>query len=56
MSAYVVDASVVAKWYFPEVLREEARRYLSSRYYHLAPDFLRIEFANVLFKKEKTEK
>ncbi len=53
MSAYVVDASVAAKWYFPEKWRKEARNYVSPTVYLLAPDFLQIEFANILFKKEK---
>jgi predicted nucleic acid-binding protein len=51
----VVDASVVAKWYFPEsgriaaeVLLEEQ---MEGRRQLLAPDLLESEFANLLWKK-----
>lgn len=52
MSVYVIDACVAAKWYFPELWHEESRRYLSPNYFLMAPDFIKIEFANILNKTE----
>jgi predicted nucleic acid-binding protein len=55
----VVDASVAAKWYFPEsgqaaaaVLLEE---HIEGRRELLAPDLLESEFANLLWKKVRRE-
>jgi predicted nucleic acid-binding protein len=53
MSVYVVDASVAAKWYFPELWHKESRNYLSPDCFLVAPDFLKIEFANIVYKKER---
>jgi predicted nucleic acid-binding protein len=51
MSRFVVDASVVAKWYVPEILSAEARRFLGAGHHLVAPDLLGPELSNVLWKK-----
>ncbi|MEX2238393.1 MAG: type II toxin-antitoxin system VapC family toxin [Dehalococcoidia bacterium] len=51
MSVYVVDASVAAKWLFPEPLSDAAARLLSEDNRLLAPDWLVVEVGNVLVKK-----
>ena len=51
MSLYVVDSSVVTKWYVPEVLSGEALRVRDSGIPLHAPDFLSLEVANILWKK-----
>ncbi len=55
MSLYVVDASVVVKWFVPEVHTDAALRLRhTSRALH-APDFLTIAFGNVLCKKVRQD-
>jgi predicted nucleic acid-binding protein len=53
----VVDASVAAKWYFPEEGRASATSLLSDRIDGrvelLAPDLIESEFANLLWKKAR---
>lgn len=49
----VVDASVVIKWFVPEVLAETAARLLDGRCRLAAPDFLLVEAANVMWKKAR---
>ncbi len=51
MGRVVVDASVAAKWYFPEVHADAARTLLASDAELHAPDFLFIEIANILWKR-----
>lgn len=51
MNLYVVDASVVAKWFLNEPHAEAAFRLLDVRYHLHAPDFFLIEVDNVLCKK-----
>ena len=51
MSAFVVDASVVVKWFVPEVHGEAARRLLGLRHQYVAPDLLFAETANTVWKK-----
>lgn len=41
-----VDASVVVKWFIPELLASEARALLALRFDLHAPDLLLAEFAN----------
>ncbi len=57
MSLYVVDASMVIKWYIPEELSDKADAFLarveSSGEGLIAPDFILIELANVLWKKRR---
>ena len=47
----VVDASVVAKFYFFEPGSERARAFLTSGVVALAPDLLRAEMANIAVKR-----
>ena len=47
----VVDASVAIKWFVPEALSNEAQRLLDGGAALFAPDFLLIEFGNIIWKK-----
>jgi predicted nucleic acid-binding protein len=47
----VVDASVAIKWFVPESLSNEAERLLGGGEALFAPDFLLIEFGNIIWKK-----
>ena len=47
----VVDAGVAVKWFVSEPLLENARLLLSHRIDLHAPDFVLVEFANVIWKK-----
>ena len=51
MSVFVVDASVVIKWFVPEVHSEAARYLLTLPYSYVAPDLLFAETANAIRKK-----
>lgn len=51
MSTLVVDASVAAKWFFDEDRAAEALRVLDARHRLHAPDFLLIEFDNLIWKR-----
>jgi predicted nucleic acid-binding protein len=51
MSRLVVDASVVVKWFLPEVRADAALRLAASDRAFLAPDLLAAELANALWKK-----
>lgn len=53
MSLYVVDANVVAKWFVPERLSDEAARLLDDRHELVSPDLLWPELGNVLWKKAR---
>lgn len=53
MSLYVVDVNVVAKWFVPEPLSEEAVRLLDDRYDLAVPDLLWPDLGNVLWKKAR---
>lgn len=46
----VVDASVAVKWYLPEIHSIRAGRLRDPRFSVVAPDLIRLEFANVLWK------
>jgi len=50
---YVVDASVVIKWFVPEILEAEAKRWLDSSNVFYAPDLLLPECGNILWKKAR---
>jgi predicted nucleic acid-binding protein len=50
---YVVDASVAAKWYFPEPLSERADAVLEERHEILAPDILFIEIARLAWQRAR---
>ena len=51
MTNLVVDASVAAKWFLPEVHSEDALRLLDEPYRLLAPDLLYSEVGNTLWKR-----
>ena len=48
---FVVDASVVIKWFVPEVHTAAARRWLESSHEYVSPDLLFPEAGNALWKK-----
>lgn len=51
MSVFVVDSSVVVKWYVPEVLDGNAKRVRDGATLRHAPSFVEVELANILRKK-----
>src|SRR5262245_18780689 len=51
MSRFVVDASVVIKWYLPEVHDVAARRLLANAHTLLVPDLVFSECGNILWKR-----
>ena len=51
MSVFVVDASLVIKWFVPEVHSEAARRWLEASHDYVAPDLLFSEAGNAVWKK-----
>lgn len=51
MSLFVVDASLVIKWFVPEVDSDAARRWLGAPHDYLAPDLLFPEAGNTVWKK-----
>ena len=50
MSVIVVDASVVLKWFLPEIHAEAARRLLHQSHQYVAPDLLLPEVGNAVWK------
>ncbi len=53
MTAYVIDASVVVKWFVPEQYSEPALRLKHTDAQLHAPAFLTLEIGNVLSKKRR---
>lgn len=51
MSVFVVDASLVVKWFVPEVHSEAARRWLDAPHDYIAPDLVFPETGNAIWKK-----
>jgi len=51
VTTIVVDASVVAKWFFSEEFSRESRRLLSRRYTLVAPDLIWSEVGNIAWKR-----
>ena len=51
MSVFVVDASLVLKWFVPEVRSEAARRWLDASHDYIAPDLLFPETGNAVWEK-----
>jgi predicted nucleic acid-binding protein len=51
VTGYVVDASVVIKWFVPEIFEAEAKRWLDPANVLYAPDLLLSECGNILWKK-----
>lgn len=54
MSRFVVDTSVVVKWFMTEVHSEDARRLLIGDCELLVPDLLFPEFGNALWKRVRS--
>ncbi len=50
-SDLVLDASVAIKWFVPEVLATEARRFMSARFAMHVPSFFAAECGNTIWKK-----
>jgi predicted nucleic acid-binding protein len=51
VSVFVVDASLVIKWFVPEIHSEAARRWLGASHDYVAPDLLFAETGNTVWKK-----
>jgi predicted nucleic acid-binding protein len=51
VTQYVIDASVAIKWFVPEILEAEAKRWIDPSFVLSAPDLLLPEFGNILWKK-----
>jgi predicted nucleic acid-binding protein len=51
VSVFVVDASLVVKWFVPEVHSKAARRWLGASHDYVAPDILFPEAGNAIWKK-----
>jgi predicted nucleic acid-binding protein len=51
VSIFVVDASLVVKWFVPEVHSEAARRWLDASHDYIAPDLVFPEAGNAIWKK-----
>jgi predicted nucleic acid-binding protein len=51
VSDFIVDASVVAKWFLPESHSDRARSLIDRSHYLRAPDLLLPELSNVFWKR-----
>jgi predicted nucleic acid-binding protein len=51
MTDVVTDASVVVKWYVPEVYSVEARRFLTAQFRRNVPVLLFVEAGQTIWKK-----
>ena len=51
MSLFVVDASLIVKWFVPEIHSEAARRWLHAGHHYVAPDLVFPEAGNAIWKK-----
>jgi predicted nucleic acid-binding protein len=51
VNLFVVDASLVVKWFVPEIHSEAARRWLGTSHDYIAPDLLFPEVGNTVWKK-----
>jgi predicted nucleic acid-binding protein len=51
VSVFVVDASLVIKWFVPEIHSEAARRWLGASHDYVAPDLLFSDAGNAVWKK-----
>lgn len=54
MTLVVVDASVVAKWFFPEPSSDAARALLDTSARFAAPDIVFAEVGNTIWKRVRT--
>jgi predicted nucleic acid-binding protein len=55
VSVFVVDASLVVKWFIPEIHSEVARRWLGASHDYVAPDLLFSEAGNAVGKKVRRQ-
>jgi len=55
VSVFVVDASLVIKWFVPEIHSEAARRWLDAAHDYVAPDLLFSETGNAVWKKVRRQ-
>lgn len=53
MKTVVVDASVAAKWFLPEPDASAASEWLDDRYRLAAPDLIRAEIGNIVWKLQR---
>jgi predicted nucleic acid-binding protein len=53
LTPYIIDASVIVKWFIPEHHSELALRLRNSSYQLHAPAFIALEVGNVLCKKRR---
>jgi predicted nucleic acid-binding protein len=53
LSLFVVDESVVARWFVPERLSDDAVRLLADKDELASPDLMWAEIGNVLWKKAR---
>lgn len=51
MSVFVVDASLVVKWFIPEANSVAARKWLDASHDYIAPDLVFPEAGNAIWKK-----
>ena len=51
MSVFVADASLIVKWFVPEIHSDAAQRWLHASHDYLAPDLLFPEACNAIWKK-----
>ena len=51
MSVFVVDASVVLKWFFPGTHSADARRLLATAHQYVAPDLLFPEVGSAVWER-----
>jgi predicted nucleic acid-binding protein len=51
VSVFVVDASLIVKWFIPEIHSEAARRWLGASHDYVAPDLVFSEAGNTVWKK-----
>ena len=51
MSVFVIDASIVLKWFLPEADSPAARRLMDSGHQFMAPDLLFSEVGNAVWKR-----
>jgi predicted nucleic acid-binding protein len=51
VSIFVVDATVIIKWFVPEVHSDAARRLLEYSHRYVSPDLVFAETANAIWKK-----
>jgi predicted nucleic acid-binding protein len=51
VTVFVIDASVVIKWFVPEIHSDAARRLLALPHEYVVPDLLFAEVPNTIWKK-----